>query len=145
MAIHAKQLATAATALMKIVRGSQITLPAEIHKALRVEKGDYLKAEVVENRLVIEPVSIMSREEAWQQIREAQASVQPTPEQAAKPIAEQEQEIFEVVEELRHGSKQLETKLLEGLNSGEPDDVTPEYLEKLSQEGGEIISRKEKQ
>ncbi len=77
-------------------------MPADIRKALRLGEGDYLKAEVVDNRLVIEPVSIMSREEAWQQIREARASVQPTPEQAAKPVAEQEQEIFEVVEELRH-------------------------------------------
>ena len=69
--------------------------------------------------------------------------MRPTPEQAAKPVEAQEQEIFDIVGELRHGSKQLETKLFEGLNSGEPEDVTPEYLEKLSQEVGEIMSRKE--
>ena len=102
MATEAQQLTPLATALLKIVRGNQITIPAEIRKALRVGEGDYLKAEVVDNRLVLEPVSIMSREQAWQQIREAQASVRPTPEQADKPVAEQEQEIFEVVEELRH-------------------------------------------
>ena len=84
---------------MKIVRGSQITLPAEICKALRVEEGDYLKAEVVENKLVLEPVAIMSRDQVWQQTREAQASVRPTAEQAAKSVAEQEQEIVEVVEQ----------------------------------------------
>ena len=80
---------------------------------------------------------------AWRKIREAQASVRPTPEQAAKPVEVQGQEIFDIVGELRHGSKHLETKLLEELHSGEPEDVTPEYLEKLSQEVGEIISRKE--
>ncbi len=76
-------------------------------------------------------------------IREAQASVRPTPEQAAKLVEVQEQEIFNIVEKLRHGNKHLETKLVEGLHSGETEDVTPEYLEKLSQEVGEIMSRKE--
>ncbi len=82
---------------------------------------------------------------AWRKIREAQTSVRPAPEQAAKPVEAQEQEIFDIVGELRHGSKHLETKLLEGLHSGEPEDVTPEYLEKLSQDGGEMMSRKETQ
>jgi AbrB family looped-hinge helix DNA binding protein len=92
----------AAMALVRIIRGGQITLPAEIRKALRIEEGSYLEAEVVENRLVLRPVSIMSREQAWRQIRKAQSSVTPTPEQAAKPVDEQEREIFEIVEDVRH-------------------------------------------
>ena len=42
----------------------------------------------------------------------------------------------------RRGHKQLEAMLLEGLNSGEPEEVTPEYLAKLRREVGEIIARK---
>ena len=102
MAIQAKQLNPDATTLVRVVRGGQITLPADIRKALMVEEGNYLKAEVVDNRLVLKPVTIMPREQAWQQIREAQASAEPTAEQAGKSVEAQEQEIVEIVEERRH-------------------------------------------
>ncbi len=44
----------------------------------------------------------------------------------------------------RRGREQLEAMLLEGLNSGDPEEVTPEYLAELRREVGEIITRKGK-
>ncbi len=40
--------------------------------------------------------------------------------------------------------KQLEVLLLEGLTSGEPEEVTDEYLRAREQEVAEIIARKRK-
>jgi AbrB family looped-hinge helix DNA binding protein len=88
-------------ALVKVRRAAQITLPAEVRDALRVSEGDYLEAELVEGGVLFRPVAIVSREQAWRDIEDAMASVRPTPEQAAKPLEEQEREIQEVVSEAR--------------------------------------------
>ena len=42
----------------------------------------------------------------------------------------------------RRGREELEALLLEGLNSGEPEEVTPEYQAKRRREVEEIIARK---
>ncbi len=42
----------------------------------------------------------------------------------------------------RRGREELEALLLEGLNSGEPHEVTPEYLAARRREVEEIIARK---
>ncbi len=42
----------------------------------------------------------------------------------------------------RHTREQLEALLLEGLNSGEPQEVTDEYLSALDREVAEIIAAK---
>jgi AbrB family looped-hinge helix DNA binding protein len=87
--------------LVKVRRAAQITLPAEVRDALRVSEGDYLEAELVEGGVLFRPVAIVSRDRAWRDIEDAMASVRPTPEQAAKPLDEQEREIEEVVSEAR--------------------------------------------
>ncbi len=87
--------------LVKVRRASQITLPAEVRDALRVSEGDYLEAELVEGGVLLRPVAVSGRGEAWRNIQAAIATVQPTPEQAAKPLEEQEREILEAVNEVR--------------------------------------------
>lgn len=87
--------------LVKVRRAAQITLPAEMRDALHVREGDYLEAELVAGGVLLRPVSIVSREQAWRDIGDIVASVQPLPEQAAKPLEEQEREILEVVNEAR--------------------------------------------
>jgi AbrB family looped-hinge helix DNA binding protein len=52
-------------ALIKVLRAGQVTLPAEARKALALEEGDYLEAEVVEGALRLKPVSVVERKEAW--------------------------------------------------------------------------------
>ena len=91
-------------ALVKVARDGQVALPAEARRALDIAEGGYLEAEVVGRTVVLRPApAALDHAEAWRRIREAQASVRPTPEQAAKPVEQQEQEIFEIVEAVRHG------------------------------------------
>ena len=87
--------------LVKIRRSAQITLPADICRALNVGDGDYLEAEVVEGGVLLRPVAAGKRAGALRRIDEARRTVRPTPEQAAKPIEDQEQEILEEVKEVR--------------------------------------------
>jgi AbrB family looped-hinge helix DNA binding protein len=87
--------------LVSVRERGEITLPRELQEALEVREGDTLEAEAVEGGILLKPVSAAEREAAWQRIEQAMASVLPTPEQAAKPIEVQEQEILEVVDEVR--------------------------------------------
>jgi AbrB family looped-hinge helix DNA binding protein len=91
--------------LIKILRAGQVTLPADARKALALEEGDYLEAEVVEGELRLKPVSVVDRAGAWRQVREAQAAVRYTgPEPRPRP-EEEEQEVYATVGEFRdrHG------------------------------------------
>lgn len=87
--------------LVRVLRGGQITLPAEVRQRLKLAKGDYLEAEVVENGVLLRPVSVVERELALEQMLAAKAGVRPTPEQARKSPEEQEREIFEEVKAMR--------------------------------------------
>jgi len=61
------------SALVKVRRAAQITLPREIRQAAHLEEGDYLEAEVTDSGILLRPVSIGSRE--------------PTPQQEAEILA----------------------------------------------------------
>ena len=88
-------------ALVRLLRGGQVTLPAELRQKLQVKEGDYLEAEVVENGMLLKPVAFVSRERAWKAIREAQRSVRYIgPEPRPSPEDEEEQ-IYEIVREFR--------------------------------------------
>jgi len=87
--------------VLKLRKSAQLTLPAEIREALEVGEGDYLEAELVEGGVMLRPVSIVRREEAWKRIRRAMATVRPSVEQARKSQELQEAEIQAVVDEVR--------------------------------------------
>ena len=52
-------------ALVKLLRGGQLTLPAEARKALHLADGDYLEAELVEGGVMLKPVAVVDRTKAW--------------------------------------------------------------------------------
>lgn len=87
--------------LVKVRRAAQITLPNDIRKALKVNEGDYLEIEIVGDSVLLRPVAVVDRAAAWRGIAKAMSAVHPTPEQAAKPIEEQEQEILAEVKAAR--------------------------------------------
>lgn len=87
--------------LVKIRRPAQITLPADVRRALDVDAGDYLEMELVAGGVLLKPAAVGKRADAWQRIDKARRTVRPTPEQAAKPTEEQEREIVEEVNEIR--------------------------------------------
>lgn len=56
--------------LVRVRRNAQITLPAEVRRALQVNDGDYLQAEVTGDGILLRPVSVVDRqgvdrERAW--------------------------------------------------------------------------------
>lgn len=57
-------------ALVRLLRGGQVTLPAALRDKLKLAKGDYLEAEVVENGVLLRPVSVVEREQAWDELME---------------------------------------------------------------------------
>lgn len=52
-------------ALVKVLRGGQLTLPAETRKALQLSEGDYLEAAVVDGEVRLRPVAVIDRQKAW--------------------------------------------------------------------------------
>lgn len=92
-------------ALVRLLRGGQVTLPAELRQKLQVKEGDYLEAEVVENGMLLKPVAFVSREQAWKAIREAQQSVRYIGPEPRPSLEDEEEQIYEIVREFRedHG------------------------------------------
>jgi AbrB family looped-hinge helix DNA binding protein len=87
--------------LVRLLRGGQVTLPAKVREELKLAHGDYLEAEVVEDGILLKPVSDVERQQALEQMLAAKARVRPASEQAKKSPEEQEREIFEEVKAMR--------------------------------------------
>ncbi len=80
---------------VRLLRGGQVTLPAEVRRKLELAEGDYLEAELIEGGLVLKPVAL-DREQAWERIIDAPRSVRyigpeprPTPEEEEEWLAEE--------------------------------------------------------
>ena len=55
-------------ALVRMLRGGQVTLPAEARKALKLSEGDYLDLEVTGGTVTLKPVTVIDRAEADRQL-----------------------------------------------------------------------------
>jgi AbrB family looped-hinge helix DNA binding protein len=55
-------------ALVRMLRGGQVTLPAEARKALKLNEGDYLDLEVANGTVTLKPVTVVDRAEADRQL-----------------------------------------------------------------------------
>ena len=51
-------------ALLKILRSSQITLPAELRRQFGLAEGDYLEAQAVKEGILLKPVNVVERQRA---------------------------------------------------------------------------------
>jgi AbrB family looped-hinge helix DNA binding protein len=90
-----------AMTLVKLLRSGQVTLPADARKALALEEGDYLEAEVIEGALRLKPVSVVDRQALWEKLHEAQRTVRHKgPGPRPDPDVE-ESAIHEIVREFR--------------------------------------------
>ncbi len=61
--------------VMRVRRMAQVVLPAEVQRALNVQEGDYLEAEIVKGGVLLKPLGVVQRERAWQRIQEAAGRV----------------------------------------------------------------------
>ncbi len=91
--------------LIKVLRAGQVTLPSDARKALSLEEGDYLEAEVVEGELRLKPISVVGRARALRQVRAAQATVRYMGPEPRPSPEEEEQQVYDIVGEFRdrHG------------------------------------------
>ena len=89
------------------IRNGELTIPLsdEIREKLDVHDGDELEAHVFPGSVVFRPASPDARERAWERIFSIIEQVHPTPEQAAKPIEQVEQEIVDYVKETRRARR----------------------------------------
>jgi AbrB family looped-hinge helix DNA binding protein len=51
-------------ALLKILRSSQITLPADLRRHFGLAEGDYLEAQAVKEGILLKPVHVVERQKA---------------------------------------------------------------------------------
>jgi antitoxin MazE len=97
----AQPIRTFAMTIIKIRERAQITLPADVRRALKVGEGDDLEAEVVEGRLMLKPVALVDRETARTRVKEAMDTVRyigPQPEPSDDEVME---EAVQAVKETR--------------------------------------------
>ncbi|MGH6921744.1 MAG: AbrB/MazE/SpoVT family DNA-binding domain-containing protein [Geminicoccaceae bacterium] len=95
-----------AMTIIKIRERAQITLPAEMRKALKVETGDYLRAEVVEGALMLKPIALLDREAARARVKEAMDTVRyigPRPEPSDDEVMRM---VVEEIEDMRRAKRE---------------------------------------
>ena len=88
-------------ALMRVRRMAQLTLPAEVRRALNVQEGDYLEAHIVKDGVLLKPVAVVERDRAWQRIQQIKSRVRSLKPDAGKGDKEVEEEIAETVKQIR--------------------------------------------
>ena len=62
-------------ALFKLRRHAQVTILADLSRPFNLQEDTYREAEAVESGLLIKSVSVLAREQAWQQMRGAMTQV----------------------------------------------------------------------
>lgn len=91
--------------LVELKQKSQVTIPAELVKKMKLKTGDKLEIEEQEGRLVITPVVIIPREQLWYYSKEWQ------------------KDEFKAEQQIREGKVSLaksKSALLKGLGLDEP-------------------------
>ena len=84
-------------ALMRVRAAAQLTLPADVRKALKIKEGDYLEAEIVKGGVLLKPVAVVNRKDAWRRIQSAVATVRDLKPRRGKDAAADEQWISDQV------------------------------------------------
>lgn len=89
-------------ALVRVLRTGQVTLPAELRRRFRLNEGDLLEAAETEEGILLRPVAVVDREQAWKRVLAAPQSVRYRGPEPRPSPEEEERLIFEAVEAARH-------------------------------------------
>jgi len=87
--------------LMRVRAAAQLTLPAEVRKALNVKEGDYLEAEIVKGGVMLKPVAVVERERAWRRMQDIASRVKDLKPIAGEGHVKKEQGIADEVVKMR--------------------------------------------
>ncbi len=88
-------------AVVKVKRFAQVTLPADLRKRFNLAEGDYLEAQAVNEGILLKPVAVMEREQAWKKVFGAMKSVKDRKPKPTQSPREQEEEIAREVKAFR--------------------------------------------
>jgi AbrB family looped-hinge helix DNA binding protein len=89
--------------LVRLRKEAQLTLPASVRRALDLEEGDYLEAEIVKGGVLLKPVTIARRRNAWRSALKAAVSVKDTRPKPKRDAAADEAEIVREIKAHRRG------------------------------------------
>jgi AbrB family looped-hinge helix DNA binding protein len=87
--------------LMRVRAAAQLTLPADVRKALNVKEGDYLEAEIVKGGVMLKPVAVVERERAWRRIQDIGSRVKDLKPDAGESQLKKEEGIADAVVKMR--------------------------------------------
>jgi AbrB family looped-hinge helix DNA binding protein len=93
----AKVMENVQMALMRVRRMAQLTLPAEVRRALNVQEGDFLEATIVKDGVLLKPVSIVERERGWEGMTRAASQVKDLEPNPHEDITAEEEKIADEV------------------------------------------------
>jgi AbrB family looped-hinge helix DNA binding protein len=88
-------------ALLKLKRHAQVTIPAELRRQFNLEEGDYLEAEATAAGILLKPVSVVQREQAWDRVIEVMEHVHAKQPHSDQSPQEQEEEIATIIKSSR--------------------------------------------
>ena len=57
-------------ATIRLLRSGQLTLPAQLRKALKLDKGTFLEAELEDNRIILTPKTLIDKGETKEKLFE---------------------------------------------------------------------------
>lgn len=83
--------------LLEIKQKSQVTIPSELMKKLKLKPGDKLEVEEKDGRLIITPVVVIPRDQMWFYSKEWKADEQKVDQQIREghlKVAENKEELF---------------------------------------------------
>jgi AbrB family looped-hinge helix DNA binding protein len=89
-------------ALVRMLRGGQVTLPAEARRALKLREGDYLDLEVDGGALTLRPMQLVDRADADRELDEILRRVQYI---GAEPEPSEEMVLDMVATEIRRSRR----------------------------------------
>ncbi len=87
--------------ISKVARNGQFTIPSKIRKILHVKEGDLLRLEIKDNQIILTPVSVINRDQAYCFTKKWQKSIQ----ESEKAIKKGEYSIYHSAEELKKDIK----------------------------------------
>ena len=76
--------------LVKVKPKFQVTIPTEVREAAQIAVGDILEATVQGTTIVLTPKAVVDRQEAWEKIERATASVKARGRRQQSPKEEEE-------------------------------------------------------
>jgi AbrB family looped-hinge helix DNA binding protein len=91
--------------MTKVTRNGQITLPASIRRALRIEEGDYVEVRMTEEGIVLIPKKVVDRSQAYFWTPAWQAAEREASEDIAAGRVHKTESVDDLIASLEKGRK----------------------------------------